>query len=167
MTHIAYCIGVTKIYQLIMLLEDSNMKQRNRILVVAGGLLISGGLIAGLASAASHKRGDKYGDGYGHGHHMKFKAKKLDTNNDGAISQEELLARHISHFSKLDADNDGMLSIEEFNARPIAMFSKLDADGNGLIAGDELPRRHKGGKHGHGHSDDHDYDKPATSGTAS
>lgn len=121
------------------------MGKINKIAIISGGLLLSGGLIAGLASAAV----DKHGKRHGHmGHH--FKAKMLDSNNDGNISKDELLAGNKIRFTKLDANGDGLLSVDEFNARLTAMFTKFDANGDGLLAGDEIPtRRNKG------HRDDH------------
>ena len=78
-------------------------------------------------------------------------AQKLDTNDDGAISLDELTARQDRRFAKLDHDDNGMIEKHEFNARLIAMFQRMDRDGNGLLRGDELPgNRYGGRKHQHG-----------------
>lgn len=129
------------------------MNKSNKIAIIAGGLLLSGGLIAGLASAAVDAHDRKHGYEGHMGHH--FKAKKLDSNKDGSISMDEMLAGNMNRFSTLDADNDGMLSADEFNVRLMAMFTKFDANGDGLLTNDEMPkRRHKG--HRHHHDDHHD-----------
>lgn len=63
---------------------------------------------------------------------------RLDTNQDGVISQAEASARQADRFAKIDADDDGMISLEEFSARAQAMFAKADADDNGEISKDEF-----------------------------
>ena len=88
-----------------------------------------------------------------------------DSNGDGKISTEELLAkaqeraakrveRMISH---LDKDGDGMLSQDEManrGGRHGDMFKRADSDGNGTISKEEFEqaRQHRGGKH-HGGPD--------------
>ena len=115
------------------------MNKISRNLVIAGGLALSGMLVASLAVAGSssghHKRGHIFG------------AATLDANGDGALTKDELLAHNRARFDRLDADNDGMISPDEFGRRLDAMFTRMDADNNGLLSGDELPRRM--GKHGH------------------
>ncbi len=91
------------------------MKQRYFPVLIGAGLLVSGSIITGLANAdmgdASHKR-------------AKFMAKKLDINNDGMISLEELTSRLIS---------DGMIDKTEFNGRIVAMFERMDSNGDGSL----------------------------------
>jgi len=115
------------------------MNKISRNLVIAGGLALSGMLVASLAVAGSsgghHKRGHIFG------------AATLDADGDGALTKDELLAHNRARFDRLDADNDGMISPDEFGRRLDAMFTRMDADNNGLLSGDELPRRM--GKHGH------------------
>ena len=78
-------------------------------------------------------------------------AQKLDTNDDGAISLDELTARQDRRFSKLDHNDNGMIEKHEFNARLIAMFQRMDRNGDGVLRGDELPGHRYGGKtHQHG-----------------
>lgn len=48
--------------------------------------------------------------------YLKHKFKKIDTNNDGAISKAESQAYHDKKFSKKDANNDGKITKEEFKA---------------------------------------------------
>ena len=106
------------------------MKQKHALTIISGFLLVSAALIAGLASAnITTNRKDK----------SMMQAQKLDTNDDGAISLDELTARQDCHFAKLDRDENGMIEKHEFNAQMIAMFHRMDRDGNGVLQGDELP----------------------------
>ena len=121
------------------------MNKISRNLVIAGGLALSGMLVASLAVAGNsgghHKRGHIFG------------AATLDANGDGALTKDELLAHNRARFDRLDANDDGMISPDEFGGRLFAMFTRMDADNDGRLAGDELPRRM--GKHGH-HDRHHD-----------
>jgi len=124
-------------------------------IILGVGLLVSGGLIAGLATADDR--------GFGKGkHHSMFSAKKIDVNNDGFISRDELLARHQSRFDKLDANKDGMITPDEFNARMISMFEKLDDNADGLLQPEEMPRHYHHKHHGK-HKRDHSYNDMSTS----
>ena len=115
------------------------MKKLSRTMVIAGGLTLSGVLVASLAVAGNF------------GHHQKrghiFSAAMLDADGDGALTKDELLAHNRARFDRLDADGDGMISPDEFGGRLVAMFTRMDADSDGLLSGDELPRRM--GRHGH------------------
>ena len=96
------------------------MKQRYFPVLICAGLLVSGSIITGLANAnmgdASHKRG-------------KFMAKKLDINNDGMISLEEITSR---------LNGDGMIDKTEFNGRIVTMFQKMDRNGDGTLDDKEI-----------------------------
>ena len=141
-THRGECTGVTTV--LATFAEHENdMKNLNKTLVIAGGLALSGVVVASLAMA-SH-------GGHERKHHM-FSAKSFDKNGDGALSEDEIMAHRIARFDKLDSDGDGMISVNEYSARLSAMFTRMDKNGDGLLSGDELPRRM--GKHGH-HTKDH------------
>jgi len=120
------------------------MKKLSRTMVIAGGLTLSGVLVASLAVAGNfshqHRRG------------YIFSATMLDADGDGALTKDELLAHNRARFDRLDADGDGMISPDEFGGRLVAMFTRMDADSDGLLSGDELPRRmgrygHHGGHH--------------------
>jgi hypothetical protein len=106
------------------------MKQRYFPVLICAGLLVSGSIITGLANAdmddASHKRG-------------KLMAKKLDINNDGIISLEELTSR---------LNSDGMIDKTEFNGRIVAMFERMDSNGDGSLDDKEINKikRHHYGK---------------------
>ena len=89
------------------------MKKINRTLAIGGALLVSGGLIAGLAVAAG------FGESHGHGHrgqHGMIKPLKLDADNDGMLSQTELLSANVARFNHLDSDQNGTIDATEFNA---------------------------------------------------
>ena len=107
------------------------MKQKHTLTIMSGFLLVSAALIAGLASAnITTNRKDK----------SMMQSQKLDTNDDGAISLDELTARQNRRFAKLDRDENGMIEKREFNARLITMFHRMDRNADGVLRGDELPR---------------------------
>ena len=119
------------------------MKALNRTMVIAGGLALSGVVVASLAVAGNITHHNKK--------HRLFHAVSIDGNGDGALTRDEVMAHSQLRFDKLDADGDGMVTPEEFGARLVGMFGRMDADNNGVLEGDELPRRlKKGGHHGHG-----------------
>ncbi len=67
--------------------------------------------------------------------------RKLDADNDGIVTREELQeaakqAREAA-WDKLDANGDGALSVDEFPGRAEA-FKRIDADGDGLVTKQEL-----------------------------
>ena len=109
---------------------------------MTGFLVVSAALITGLANAnITTERKNK----------SMMYAQKLDTNDDGAISLNELTARQDHRFAKLDRDENGTIEKHEFNARLITMFHRMDRDGDGVLQGDELPGHRYGGKqHQHG-----------------
>ena len=130
------------------------MNKLSRTMVIAGGLTLSGMLVAGLAVAGNsghhHKRGHIFG------------AAMLDADGDGALTKDELLAHNRARFDRLDANDDGMISPDEFGGRLVAMFTRMDADNDGLLSGEELPRRM--GRHGnHGNrANGYHHGKPDT-----
>ena len=115
------------------------MKQRYFPVLIGAGLLVSGSIITGLANAelsdTSHKRD-------------KFMAKKLDINNDGMISLEELTSRQDKHFQMLDLNANDMIDKNEFNGRIAAMFKKMARNGDGSLDDKEIRKmkRHNYGK---------------------
>ena len=122
--------------------KDQQMKQIHTFSIISGALVVSAALITGLAGA------DMTAD---RKHKSMMHAQKLDTNDDGAISLDELTTRQDRRFTKLDHDDNGMIEKREFNARLIAMFQRMDRDGDGVLRGDELPGHRYGGKtHLHG-----------------
>jgi len=122
--------------------ERYQMKQKHTLSIMTGFLVVSALLITGLASAdMTTDRKNK----------SMMHAQKLDTNDDGAISLDELTARQDRRFAKLDRDENGMIEKHEFNARLITMFHRMDRNGDGVLQGDELPGHRYGGRqHQHG-----------------
>ena len=109
---------------------------------MTGFLVVSAALITGLASADMTTDRKKK---------SMMHAQKLDTNDDGAISLDELTARQDRRFSRLDHDENGMIEKHEFNARLITMFHRMDRDRDGVLRGNELPGHGYGSrKHQHG-----------------
>ncbi len=111
-------------------------------IMIGVGLLVLGGLIVGLAKANmypnTHKR-------------ALVKAKKLDVNNDGLISLDELTSRQNWRFQKLDRNSDGLTGEDEFNARLVTMFNRMDNNGDGMLDDVEILKlRHH--SHGKGYS---------------
>jgi len=105
------------------------LKERYLPILIGAGLLLSGSIVTGLANAdigdASHTHG-------------KFMAKKLDINNDGMISLEELTSSQDKRFVMLDLNADGMIDKTEFNGRIVAMFEKMDSNGDGSLDDEEI-----------------------------
>ena len=93
-------------------------------ILIGTGLLISGGLIVGLASADIYPKTQK---------RAVVQAKQLDVNNDGFISLDELTSHRNQRFQKLDRNDDGRIEEAEFNARLVAMFNRMDSNGDGML----------------------------------
>jgi Ca2+-binding EF-hand superfamily protein len=119
--------------------KEQPMRQRYFPVLIGAGLLVSGSIITGLANADMDDASDKRG---------KFMAKKLDINNDGMISLEELTSRQDKRFQMLDLNADGMIDKTEFNGRIAAMFEKMDRNGDGSLDDKEIGKmkRHNYGK---------------------
>ena len=115
------------------------MKTLNRNIVIAGGLALSSIVVASLAVAGNlghhHKR-----------HHM-VHATSIDSNGDGQLTRNEVMAHSRTRFDRLDTNGDGLVSPDEYGARLVNMFARMDTNGNGILEGDELPRRMKKGGH--------------------
>ena len=118
------------------------MKQKHTFSAISVALIISAALLAGLASAdMTSDRKSK----------SMFTAQTLDTNNDGAISLNELTSRQNRRFAQLDHDDDEMIEKHEFNARLVAMFCQMDRNGDGVLRYHELPgHRYQSKEHQHG-----------------
>ena len=110
--------------------KDYQMKQKHIMSIMTGFLVLSAALITGLANAnLATERKNK----------SMIHAQKLDTNNDGSISLDELTAPHDRRFAGLDRDENGMIEKHEFNNRLVSMFHRMDQNGDGILRGDELP----------------------------
>ena len=73
--------------------------------------------------------------------------KEMDVNQDGKLSQEEMMAEVNKTFTGYDADRNGQISQDEANGPGVrsAMagfvkqhFTEVDKDGNGSISMEEL-----------------------------
>lgn len=77
-------------------------------------------MLIGVASADQHEGGEREKGG---------KMAKIDTNGDGFVSKDEMLAAHAErvnkHFAKMDTNNDGKLSKEEMKAGKKDMRKKM------------------------------------------
>ena len=110
-------------------------------ILIGAGLLVSGALIAGLAYADMFPKTHKP---------AVIKAKKLDVNNDGFISLDELTNRLNQRFQKLGRNDDGRIDETEFNARLVAMFNRVDSNSDGMLDDVEISKlshRHNGKSH--------------------
>ncbi len=100
-----------------------------------------GGPRGGERGAGLINRFDANGDGQISEGEWTDAFRKLDANNDGVVTPEELQAHakqaREEAWNKLDADGDGALSIDEFPGRDEA-FKRIDADGDGLATKEEL-----------------------------
>jgi Ca2+-binding EF-hand superfamily protein len=113
-------------------------------LAVVGGLLLVGSsLAAGGAGPMGHMRMMGFGPV---AHDM---LKNIDTDSDGALSQDEINTAVNARFVEFDADKNGNLSLQEFQAlwaeitKPIAVraFQFLDPDGDAAVSKAELDDR--------------------------
>ena len=100
-------------------------------IIIGAGLLVSGGLIAGLANANISPNTHK---------HVVVKAKKLDANNDGLISLNELISPQNRRFEKRDRNDDSQLDEAKFNARLMAMFKFTDSNSDGMLDDNEISK---------------------------
>jgi Ca2+-binding EF-hand superfamily protein len=63
----------------------------------------------------------------------------LDTDDNGAVSQQEYQAFMAGAFNKLDADGDGNLrSADAGKVLTADQFSSMDRDGNGVVSRTEF-----------------------------
>lgn len=112
------------------------MRLLRRILfAVAGALLLSSPTLAQEQERRESKR-DR-------GPEATFQ--RLDGDDDGKLSPDELSMLARARFHQLDRDDDGVLSFDEFREMeslrdPEATFRRLDTDDDGRIARDELPK---------------------------
>jgi hypothetical protein len=117
---------------------------------IMSALAISAMAVAGLSIAGGAMANP------GRGHHggpfhvvMLDMLSSIDTNADGALSQEEINAAIGSRYTAFDANKDNQLSLEEFQAlwvdltRPIAVrvFQFLDPNGDASVARSEVDQR--------------------------
>lgn len=69
----------------------------------------------------------------------------FDANNDGDLTQDEIISTRQAQLTKFDANNDGVLNIDEYEAlwldamreRMVDRFQSHDDDGNGSVTIEE------------------------------
>ena len=116
------------------------MKTLNRNIMIAGGLTLSSIVVASLSVAGNVSQHDK--------RPYMIQATSIDSNGDGQLTREEVLAHSRTKFDRLDSNGDGLVSPDEYGVRLVNMFARMDTNGNGILEGNELPRRmKKGGQH--------------------
>ena len=100
-------------------------------ITIGASLLLSGGRIAEFANANMYESAKK---------RNLVQAKKLDVNNDGLISLNELTRRQNQNYQKLGRKADGQDDEAEFNARLVVMFNRMDSNGDGMLDDAEISR---------------------------
>ena len=112
-------------------MKRSDLSSMVSPILIGAGLLVSGALIAGLAYADMFPKPNK---------RAVIKAKKLDVNNDGFISLDELKNRQNRRFQKLDHNDDGKIDEAEFNSSLVAMFNRVDRNSDGMLDDVEISK---------------------------
>ncbi len=101
---------------------------------------------------AKGQRSKGHGHGFGGrgGSEMMMQVfQRMDADDDGKITQEEVDAFRAAQVTAADASGDGALSIEEFDtayrdltrSKMVRAFQRLDVDGDGIISADEMDNR--------------------------
>ena len=121
-----------------------------RIALIAGLALTAG---AGVALAKHH------GDGEHGKPRIERMFERIDTDNDGRISGEDMRAAAAARFARRDADGNGIVSRDEQRdwrqtrraERRAARFQAMDTDGDGMLSEAEFTEakgmKRRGGKH--------------------
>ena len=131
------------------------MKKATKIALATGTLGVVGALL--LVGSSYADRGGfgprfgmgGFGGGFGGGPIVREMLADVDTDEDGALTQEEINIAIDARFTEFDANNDGDLTLDEFEAlwaeitRPMAVraFQFLDPNGDAEIAKSELDDR--------------------------
>lgn len=132
----------------------------NKKLIAASFLAMGAGFVSLGAVAADHPRGDG------------SRFEKLDANDDGELSFDEMTSKQAELLSEADADGNGSISKEEMRAHYKAKreernpdknkdgaidrtefinaaqdrFDRLDENGDGVLDEDERPRKKRRGR---------------------
>ncbi len=124
------------------------MKRSVKVALATSALAVAGGLFMVGSSFAERGFGPlglgPMGDGIGN-----EMLQTVDTNKDGALSQDEINAAVNARFAEFDADKNGSLSLQEFEAlwaeitKPMAVraFQFLDPNGDAAVSKAELDDR--------------------------
>ncbi len=109
------------------------MRDKKTIVTLLAGGVMAAGMT--LAQAAEHKAGH-HEDGKQAAQSQAFK--KLDSNSDGKVAEEEYTARAKDRFEKLlkdlDTDHDGKVSEEEALAKAKKSFGGMDTNKDGAVS---------------------------------
>jgi EF hand len=122
------------------------MKRSVKVALATSALAVAGGLFLVGSSFADRMGPGAMGPMGGFGEMRREILKDVDTNGDGAISQDEINAAINARFAEFDADKNGSLSLSEFEAlwaeitKPMAVrtFQFLDPNGDAEISKAEL-----------------------------
>jgi hypothetical protein len=125
---------------------ESLMNTPTKLTLAAGAIAVIGGLSIASAAIANPGFGHQGGP-----FHMIVDEMlgSIDTNADGALSQEEISAAIAARYAAFDANKDGKLSLDEFQAlwadltKPIAVraFQFLDPNGDAIVERSEVDKR--------------------------
>jgi hypothetical protein len=63
---------------------------------------------------------------------------RIDHDKNGQVSRDEFLAARRRNFAKLDVDGDGKLSFEEYAAKGVERFATADTDKSGALTAAEF-----------------------------
>jgi Ca2+-binding EF-hand superfamily protein len=89
--------------------------------------------VCALAQDSAGKRG---------GGHMMQMLRDADSNNDGAISREEVEALRVKAFQRMDRNGDGRITQDEFTLPQGGdLFARFDKNNDGKISREEMPQR--------------------------
>lgn len=68
---------------------------------------------------------------------------RMDSNNDGSLSKDELLNFHDQRFTLIDTDADGLVTKEEIKThRQKKRFMRMDSNDDGVISEEEMMLSH-------------------------
>lgn len=142
------------------------MKTRTKVVIAIAGLSVAGA--TGAAAITNHVAGDmsrsfkaleftevhqaggRWGErGRRGGRGMSAVLREADTNNDRAITQDEVDVFIADRVSQSDANGDGDLTLEEFavvwndlsRRQRVRAFQRLDENGDAVISAEELDDR--------------------------
>ena len=100
-------------------------------IMIGATLLVSGNLIAKLANTNVDENIHKQ---------ALVKAKKLDVNNDGLISLDELTSRPNRRFQNQSREKGSQIDEAKFNARLVVMFNRMDSNSDGMLDDVEISK---------------------------
>jgi len=117
------------------------MTTRERIMIASIAVFIGSIALAGTGFTAddgTSRRGGRL---------LNTAVEKIDRDNDGKITQDEIDASRRERFGKLDANQDGSLTLEEFQAlarhdrmrdRLADRFQTMDNNGDSVLTSEEF-----------------------------